>query len=251
MNKRRFIKPLLALTVVGGVGAAAYFNRDRWMPLLQREQPAASDISPSKDAEVAPENKNILLSDQAIANLALRAKPAQPQTYWKTIQVPGMVVDRPGRSDRNIISPVAGVVTRINFFPGDTVRPGDVLYTIRLLSESLHRTQSDLFKATQDIVLAEAKRKRLEGAAAAIPQSKIIEAKNDITRLEVAVKTYRRELFNRGLTSYQIDDASKGEFVSEIDIEVAIPVRARRAAADDCQGRARCRRAGWIFATDD
>jgi multidrug efflux pump subunit AcrA (membrane-fusion protein) len=214
-------KLLLAIGLVGGLGVAGYFTRDHWLPLLHpNDRAAVVDSSPSEAAETLVPTGKILLSDQAIANLGLRAKAVQSGTHWKTMQVPGMVVDRPGRSDRRVVSPVTGVIARVNYFPGDMVRPGDVLFTIRILSESLHQTQSDLFKATQDIKLAQAQRTRLEAATGAIPEARIIEVDNGITRLEVAVKAYRRELANRGLTTDQIDDVTEGNFVSEIAIVV-------------------------------
>lgn len=224
MRLRQFLKtllkPVLAVAIVGGLGVAGYFTRDHWLPLLQNDKAAVVDGSPSEGTEAAAPTGKVLLSDQAIANLGLSAKAVQPGTYWKTIQVPGMVVDRPGRSDRGIISPVAGGVARVNYFPGDTVRPGETLFTIRILSESLHQTQTDLFKATQDIKLAETQRERLASAGGAIPGVRIIEVDNQITRLEVAVKAYRRELTNRGLIPDQIDAAAEGKFVSEIAIVV-------------------------------
>ncbi len=76
-------------------------------------------------------------------------------------------------------------MTRINFFPGETVKPGQELFTIRLLSELLHVTQSELFKNTQDIALAKATRERLAAAGAAIPQARIIEVDSQIKRLEI------------------------------------------------------------------
>lgn len=212
--------PLLAVAVIGGLGAAGYFTSNHWLPLFQNDKTAVADISSVDDAEAAAPTGKVLLSDQAIGNLGLGAEPVRPQTYWKTIQVPGMVVDRPGRSDRGVISPVAGVVDRVNYFPGDSVRPGDSLFKIRLLSESLHQNQSDLFKATQDITLARVQRERLAAAGGAIPESRIIEVDNQITRLEVSVKAYRQELANRGLISEQIDATAEGKFVGEIAIVV-------------------------------
>lgn len=216
----RFVKPVFAILILAGLATAAYFTRDRWLPPVQHAEEVKPDDSPTKDSESPASTGKIVLSDQAIDNLGLTAKAVHAQTYWKTIQVPGMVVDRPGRSDRDIISPIAGVIAAVNYFPGDTVRPGDVLFTIRHLSESLHQTQSDLFKATQDIKLAKAQRQRLLTAGGAIAEARIIEAENQVTRMEVAAKSYREELVHRGLTPDQIDGVSEGTFVTEIAINV-------------------------------
>lgn len=208
------VKFVAVIGLLMGGAAAAFMTRDSWLPWFQEGQPTGQAEGPPP----TPPSGKILLSDQAIANLGLRSVPVQPGTFWQTIQVPGLVVDRPGHSDRGIVAPVAGVVTQINFVPGDTVKPGAALFTIRLMSESLHLAQSDLFKATQDIKLAQAQRQRLGAAGGALPEARLIEVENQLTRLEVAVKAYRRELLNRGLTAEQIDDVAEGRFVSEITI---------------------------------
>ncbi|HJS08472.1 MAG TPA: biotin/lipoyl-binding protein [Pirellulales bacterium] len=220
MRQAPFSKPLFAIALVAALAIAGYFLRHVWMPLLLGDTANVPSEPASKTPDSVSPSSQVLLSDLAIANLGLRAKAVRPQTYWKTIQVPGMVVDLPGRSDRGVVSPVSGVVTKVNVFPGDTVRPGDVLFTIGLLSESLHQIQSDLFKNTQDIKLAEAQRKRLVEAGGAIAGSRIIEVENQITRLEASVQANRRELVNRGLTAQQIDDAADGMFATQTTIVV-------------------------------
>jgi hypothetical protein len=117
-------KPLLAIAFVAALATAAYLFRDAWMPLFPSDTSASSSKSPPEARESTPPPAQVLLSDQAIGNLGLRAKPVKPQTYWKTIQVPGMVVDLPGRSDRGVVSPISGVVSKVNIFPGDT-KPGN------------------------------------------------------------------------------------------------------------------------------
>src|SRR5262245_8400195 len=109
MRLLRFLKPLLAVGLVAGLAAASYVTRHNWLPLLKTDKSAVSDGPSSGGTEAAASTGQVLLSDQAIANLGLRAKAAQPGTYWQTIQVPGMVLDRPGRSDRGVVSPVTGV----------------------------------------------------------------------------------------------------------------------------------------------
>ncbi|MBY0457915.1 MAG: efflux RND transporter periplasmic adaptor subunit [Gemmataceae bacterium] len=215
------MRTVIVLAVVAAAGAGGYATRDRWVPTLF---PVAKDAAPESDdhaghADAGP-SEQILLTAQAQKNLRLTSRPLKAEAFWKTISVPGMVIDRPGFSDRGVVAPVTGVVSRIHKVAGDTARPGEVLFTLKLLSESLHQTQTDLFKATQDIKLAEAQKKRLKESAGAVPEARIIEVDNQIIRLETAVKAYRQELLNRGLPPDQIDGVAGGTFVSEIPILV-------------------------------
>lgn len=217
MRLRRTIKPLSALALVAGLALAGYLTRGAWLPYVLRTPPAETAL---EGEEAGPPPVKIIVSEQAQQNLGITAKSAAPQTFWKTIRVPGMVVDRPGQSDRGVVAPVTGVVTKVGFFPGDTVKPGDTLFTLRLMSESLYLAQTELFKATQDIKLAQAQRQRLAASGGAVPESKVIEVDNQIRRLEVAAKAYREDLQNRGLRPEQVSAAADGKFVTEISIPV-------------------------------
>ena len=101
MQMPRILRWLGGAVVVAGLSATAFFTREHWMALM------AARSAPAKGAETAPapiqEAKVLKLSPQARQNLGLVAKAAKPQTYWRTIQVPGAVVDRPGRSDRKSV----------------------------------------------------------------------------------------------------------------------------------------------------
>lgn len=206
---------LLALTALIGVSAAGYLTREMWLPSAT---PIADDKSHST-ADAAPSDK-LIVGDHAQKNLNIVAKPLKTETYWKTITVQGMVVDRPGVSDREIVAPAIGTIAQILHVPGDTVRAGDVLFTLKLASEALHQTQTELFKTNQNIELAKARLQRLKDAGEGIAQVRLIEAANEITRLEAAVKAYRQELLNRGLSTEQIDAIKDGNLLSEVGISV-------------------------------
>ena len=214
----RIRQPILLLVVVAGFAFAIYRIRDQWMPLLFPTTPAPESTMEA-DVKGAP-SEQVLLSERAQKNLKLTSKPLTAETFWKTISVPGMVIDRSGASDRGVVSPVAGVVTRIHHVAGETVQAGDVLFTLRLLSESLQLTQTELFKATLDIKLSQTQRDRLASSGGAVPEARIVEVENQITRSQSAIKAYRQELLNRGLSPEQIDAVADGRFVKEIPIVV-------------------------------
>ncbi|MEX0676531.1 MAG: HlyD family efflux transporter periplasmic adaptor subunit [Pirellulales bacterium] len=183
-----------------------------------------SAASPSRaqhdHAPVSPER--VRLSPQARANLKLVSKPLAPGTFWKVIQLPGKVVDRPGVSDRGVVSPFAGVVTKVHQFPGDIVTIGEPLFTIRLLGEAMQLAQTELLKATQEIEITEDMRQRLSATAetGGIPKIRITEIDNELRRLAVAQRAYRLELQTRGLTPHQIEEIGGGKFVTETQVLV-------------------------------
>jgi biotin carboxyl carrier protein len=136
------------------------------------------------------------------------------------ITIQGMIVDRPGFSDREIVAPVTGIVTRLFHVPGDMVRPDDKLFTLKLASESLQMTQTELFKTSQDITLAQARRERLIAGGSGIPKARIIEVESEIARSEAAAQGYRQELLNRGLSQDDIEGVADGKLLSEITLVV-------------------------------
>ncbi|MEZ6088455.1 MAG: HlyD family efflux transporter periplasmic adaptor subunit [Pirellulaceae bacterium] len=196
---------------------------------VMREQLATSSetkqVLSSTSSEPASELEILELGAQARKNLQLVAKPARPTDYWRTIMIPGVVQDRPGVSDRGVTSPAVGVISKIHVFPGDTVRPGERLVTIQLFSEYLQSTQTQLFKASEEIVLLQAEIDRLSSVASAggISKSRIIELNNEVRRQETLIKASKQELLNRGLTPAQVEQITGGVFISSIDVGAPPP----------------------------
>src|SRR4051794_26906767 len=121
MRLLRFVKPFLAIAFVAGLLTTGYFTRAVWLPWFQNAR--APEPAETPGEAVTPTTK-VIVSDQAQKNLGLTATQLKAETVWKTITVPGMVVDRPGLSDRGVVAPVTAVVRAVNHVPGDTVCPG-------------------------------------------------------------------------------------------------------------------------------
>jgi cobalt-zinc-cadmium efflux system membrane fusion protein len=204
--------------IVGAIGA--------WWTNSNRSAPAPGEteqIALPSDEESAPSDK-IVVGDQAQKNLGLTAKPLQAEVFWKTITIQGMIVDRPGFSDREVVAPAIGSVSQIYHVPGDLVRPGDKLFTLKLASEALQQTQTELYKTSKNIMLAEARRERLVAGGQAIAQARVVEVESEISRLQVAAEAYRQELFNRGFSPADVNGVADGRLLSEITL--VVPPRA-------------------------
>ena len=225
----------ITLPIIGGMillGAAAFLTRDSWTGWLNSTSaPQAAVEQPTPPIQEAITLK---MTEQARKNLGLISKPATPREYWRTIEVPGEIVDRPGFSDRGVTSPAVGVVTEVNAFPGDTVQPGDRLFRLRLFSEYLQNTQSELFKATREVQLITEQYARLEVLAKSggVPEVRLIELDNQLRRQKALIQSYQQDLLTRGLNPEQIKSVADGTFVSTIDVVAPAAIDHSRTASD-------------------
>src|SRR5688572_23565722 len=182
---RRIVFILAAIGLLAAAGGS-YWGYRQWQA---NQLDAAADDTAHGPARPMAAAAPIKLSAQARKNLGLVTKPLEATTYWRVIDLPGVVVDRPGVSDRGVVAPIAGTVTQIHAFPGVTVVPNAPLFTLRLVSESLHASQLELFKATREIEIAERQRKRLAEVAqsGAVARTRVIDIENQIDRMQATV----------------------------------------------------------------
>src|SRR5262249_52635380 len=113
------------------------------------------------NTEHAAASDRVKLSPQAQKNLKLDVDTLAPEPYWRTLLIPGTVVDRPGESDRGVTARAAGVIAAIHAKPGDTFKAGETLFELQLVSEVVQGTQIELSKAARELSLATEKRDRL------------------------------------------------------------------------------------------
>ena len=221
MQKPKLVKAIVGPLLIVAVVAAVWAMREQLFPSSE-----STDESSVKSAEASSELEILELGAQARKNLQLIARPARPTDYWRTITIPGVVQDRPGISDRGVTSPAVGAVSEIHVYPGDTVRPGQRLVTIQLFSEYLQSTQTQLFKASEEIALLQREIDRLSGVASAggISKSRLIEVNNDVRRQEIEILAAKQELLNRGLSPSEVEQIKGGNFVSSMTV-VAPPPR--------------------------
>ena len=231
MNLRKILTALAALAAVAAV-AAGVLTYDTWRGWLFPDKPAPQ-AKADDHGHAHRAHESVTLTPQARANLKLIVKPLQLETYTRTVMIPGMVVERQGRSDRGVTAPIAGVVKRVAAVPGDGVRPGDALFTLRLNSESVQNSQTELYKTTRELEINEDQRKRLEplSKSGSVAEARILEFDYQQRRLSAAVQALRYDLAARGLTPEQIQEAAGGKFVTEIVIRAPAKEAAGAPAA--------------------
>jgi len=211
---------------IGGVcilGAlvAAYQTHAYWWPYVFPSPSSPIPEEGSEETEHPPADR-IKLSPQAQQNLGLRSATLTPRPYWRTLLMPGAVVDRPGETDLAIHTRVGGMIMEIAIRPGESVRPGQPLFRIELVSEFLQATQMDLAKTVKELALAQVERDRIarlvEGGSVA--SAELVRQNSQVERLTHLVHSLRRQLQLYGLQPDQIERVEKGSVETTLVITV-------------------------------
>lgn len=222
MGLRRVLVTAAGVVLLAGLAAGAYLYRDAWAAWWTAVTPP-----PAADRhDDHPPSERVKLTPQARANLHLTARPVTLQNYWRTLPLPGLLIDRPGVSDRGVTAPLAAVVSRIHAFPGDVVRPGDLLCTLRLVSEHVQNLQSELYRNSEEIKLVQGQIARATEAtrSGALPEARLTELRNQEKRLTTQVRATRQDLLTRGLSPAQVEEAAKGQLVKEVTVVTPQPL---------------------------
>ncbi len=164
------------------------------------------------------------LTPQARLNLGLTPDYLQPislTTYRRSITVPAVVVPKPGRSQIIVSSPLNGVITHVHAVTGEAVKPGDLIFEIRLTYEDLVETQTQYLKTISELDVENREIARLDVAtqSGAISAKSLLERKYAKEKLEALIKSQREGLRMHGLSDRQVEAIGKdGKLLRDLQI---------------------------------
>jgi multidrug efflux pump subunit AcrA (membrane-fusion protein) len=193
--------------------------------------PAASDHKHEDAAAVK-------LSQNAQANVGLRLAKLELRPFERTITVPGMVIERPGRSEIQVAAPLTGVVTRIWPLQGQTVAPGEPLFDLRLTHEEVVEAQAEYLRTAEELDVLKREIQRLAKVAAdgAIPGKTLLERNYEQQKLDGVFRAQRQRLLLHGLSAAQVDQiASKRELLSVFTVDAPTQTDDSPASAAHCE----------------
>lgn len=218
------MKPGLKRIVGGTVilaaccAAAAYTTRPHWLGWIDRARGINQSPTAEEDEHAGHDHSGhdhgggdakpvLTLSDQAKENLGLEMAEIQLTDFWRTIEIPGIVAEQQGHSERRIPATVAGIITKLHIFPGQSVRPGDPLMDVQPTGELLTTAQASLLRSLKDIELIDIELKRITPLvdSGSLPAKIKLEKEYERRRLEAQQLVQTQELLVRGLSPEQIN----------------------------------------------
>jgi biotin carboxyl carrier protein len=175
----------------------------------------------------------VKLSKSAQENVGLRLATVELKPFERTMTVPAMVVERPGRSSIQVAASLTGVVTRVWPLQGETVTPGQPLFNLRLTHEEVVEAQAEFLKTAEELDVVQREIDRLEKVASdgVVSGKTLLERKYEQQKFQAAQRSQRQRLLLHGLSAKQVDDIlSNRTLLSELTI--AVPALSSEAVKD-------------------
>jgi multidrug efflux pump subunit AcrA (membrane-fusion protein) len=145
------------------------------------------------------------LSKQALKNVGYKEIRIELQTFVRTVTIPAMVVERPGRSQFDVTAPMTGIVTKVYCIEGEAIEPGQPLFDLHLTHEDLVTAQRDFLRMAEELDVVEREVKRLQSVGDVIPGKRILERQYEEQKIKAALHAQRQGLLLHGLTEEQLD----------------------------------------------
>ncbi len=192
---------------------AGFLSRSLWLPRVEAmianmrpdpAQPAAHD--PGADPQQS--STSLQLSEQARKNVGLELVSVEQRDFDRTINVPAMVIERPGQTQLEVASQMTGIVTRIYPIRGEAVSPGEQLFELRLTHQDLVATQSAFLQTLEQLDVIDLEAARLEKGTSTgfIPEKRLLEQQYQQKLTEARRRAQRQGLLLHGLSKAQVDN---------------------------------------------
>lgn len=154
------------------------------------------------------EINSLELSQQARKNIGLKTAKIELRSFERTINIPGIIVERPGRSVIQISAPLGGVVTRIYPILGEALESGQKLFDIRLTHEELVQAQADFLRTVEELDVIEKEVARIDKLASdgIIAGKTLLAKKYDQQRQQASLSAQQEALLLHGLTENQVQN---------------------------------------------
>ena len=198
--------------VISAVGIA---TRSQWLPAAKElftSTPSSDGDSSQEEDEHAghnhaghSESESLELSENARRNIGLETDQVKLRPFERTVGVPAMVVERPGRSHIDITAPFTAVVTRIYPIQGEALKPGQPLFDLRLTHEDLVDAQREFLLASEQLTVVKLEVDRLSKIIRDIEGRRLTEQEYERRKIEATLRARREGLLLHGLSEEQVD----------------------------------------------
>lgn len=188
---------------------------------------AAHDHAGHEDAA------SLELSPQALKNIGYEPFTVSLRDFERSISLPGMVVERPGKTQYRVSAPLGGVVTKVHVIEGETVAAGQPLFDIRLTHEELVSAQGEFLKTIEELDVVNREIARLESLTeGVVAGGRLRDQKYDRQKLEALMRAQRQALLLHGLADADVDQIISSRLLLQ-SLTIKAPQHDEKCACGD------------------
>ncbi len=225
--------PLLLTAVLAVViGAGGMYAVQPWLGHIRR---AASENtvktireqhSHRRDTHAADSATSLTLSPQAMKNVRLTLATVRKRVYERTVTMPAVVVDRPGKTKQQVVAPLSGVVTKIFAAPGEALKPGQKLFELHLMHEELVQSQTAFLRnaGAMDVTQKEIDRLKPASERGIVAGKTLLKLQYEMSKLQATQQAQRQLLLLHGLSTGDVDDILRNRKLKP-GLSVTVPAR--------------------------
>lgn len=206
---------IVGLVLLVGV---AWLTQAMWLPSVRSAWTATAGQAPATDADAVHDDAShvpavadaIELSDQARQSIGLEKGSVTLAPYLRSVSIPAIVAERPGRTDVIAAAPLSGFIDDVFAVPGQAVQPFDPLFVLRLTNEDVVQAQTEYLKTLEALDVENQEIQRLESIRSGVIAEKLVlERKYERQKLEGLLKAQRQALLLHGMSEEQVESIAK------------------------------------------
>lgn len=203
------------------VGLLAWKTQQQWMPAVngmaengksktESGEHGSEEEHHDHDHAGHEESTSLELTPQARKNIGLtedKVIPVKLQAFTRTLTIPAIVVEMPGKTRVKVVAPMTGIITNVNVIAGEAVQPGRELFKIRLTHEDLVQAQTDFLKTLGELDVEDKEIARIKEITdkGVIAGKVLLEREYAKEKLEAILKAQREALLLHGFSEGQVD----------------------------------------------
>ncbi|QDU04684.1 HlyD family secretion protein [Gimesia chilikensis] len=212
---------ILFFLIMIPVGLLAWKTQQQWMPAVngmaengksktESGEHGSEEDHHDHDHAGHEESTSLELTPQARKNIGLtedKVIPVKLQAFTRTLTIPAIVVEMPGKTRVKVVAPMTGIITNVNVIAGEAVQPGRELFKIRLTHEDLVQAQTDFLKTLGELDVEDKEIARIKEITdkGVIAGKVLLEREYAKEKLEAILKAQREALLLHGFSEGQVD----------------------------------------------
>ena len=178
-------------------------------PLLPSAPAAAADAHDHAHEEADPDV--IEPTPTARKGLGLKFLKVTRSDEQRTISIPAVLAERPGKSEVEVAAPLTGIVTKVHIVQGESVEPGQPLFDLRITHADLLDAQTEFLRSLEELDVANREVARLTKLTdqGTVPGQRLLQIQYEQEKLVASVKVERQALILHGLVADQVATIEK------------------------------------------